>query len=95
MEKDKVKRIARQVDGFLTDNEGELLHNFAKRCTSKGTIVEIGSWKGKSTIWLGNGSKKGNRATVYAIAPHIVYCFDYFYPNTDTFLHSKQLLINC
>ena len=85
MEKDKTKRSASQVDGFLTDNEGELLYNFAKECTEKSAIVEIGSWKGKSTIWLGNGSKKGNRATVYAIDPHVVSHAHKFYGNVRPF----------
>lgn len=34
-------------------------------------IVEIGSWKGKSTIWIANGSKDGRNIKVYAIDPHI------------------------
>jgi predicted O-methyltransferase YrrM len=33
-------------------------------------IVEIGSWKGKSTIWLASGSRRGAGLTVYAIDPH-------------------------
>ena len=85
MEKDKVKRIARQVDGFLTDNEGELLYSFAEKCTSNGAIVEIGSWKGKSTIWLGHGSKNGNGATVYAVDPHVVSQAHRFYGNVRPF----------
>ncbi len=32
--------------------------------------MEIGSWKGKSTIWLAMGSKVGNRVKVYAVDPH-------------------------
>ncbi len=85
MEKDKAKRSASQVDGFLSDKEGELLYNFAKKCTEKSAIVEIGSWKGKSTIWLGNGSKNGNRAKVYAIDPHVVSHAHKFYGNLKPF----------
>ena len=33
-------------------------------------IVEIGSWKGKSTIWLASGSRQGASCRVYAIDPH-------------------------
>jgi predicted O-methyltransferase YrrM len=33
-------------------------------------IVEIGSWKGKSTIWLAHGSRRGAGVMVYAIDPH-------------------------
>jgi predicted O-methyltransferase YrrM len=48
--------------------EGKLLYKLAKQ--SIGNIVEIGSWKGYSTIWLANGSKDGLRNKVYAIDPH-------------------------
>ena len=85
MEKNKIKRSASQVDGFLSDNEGELLYNFAERCSHNAAIVEIGSWKGKSTIWLGHGSKNGNRATVYAIDPHVVSHAHRFYHNVRPF----------
>ena len=33
-------------------------------------IAEIGSWKGKSTIWLAYGSKQGKNVRIYAIDPH-------------------------
>jgi len=32
--------------------------------------VEIGSWQGKSTVYLGNGSKEGGKVKIYAIDPH-------------------------
>lgn len=67
---DDIRRIAKDIDGWLTDAEGELLHKLAKNCKGKGVIVEIGSWKGKSTVYLANGSKAGNNVRVYAIDPH-------------------------
>lgn len=67
---DEIKKLADKVDGWLTDREGGLLYNLAKNCTGGGVIVEIGSWQGKSTIWLGRGSKKGNNVKIYAIDPH-------------------------
>jgi len=65
-----IKKITDNVDGFLHDKEGELLYNLAKECRGRGVIVEIGSWKGKSTIWLGKGSQAGKRLKIYAIDPH-------------------------
>jgi predicted O-methyltransferase YrrM len=62
---DKISRI----DGFLTVNEGKLLYDLAKK-VKNGTIVEIGSWKGRSTSCLALGSKAGFGAKVYAIDPH-------------------------
>lgn len=68
---EKIRKIAGKVDGWLKDQEGELLYTLAGKCTGKGVIVEIGSWKGKSTSWLGAGSKAGNSIMIYAIDPHI------------------------
>src|SRR5215471_7219286 len=62
--------FADTVDGWLSVSEGALLYNLAKGVSSACVIVEIGSWKGKSTIWLGKGSQNGNRAKVYAVDPH-------------------------
>lgn len=53
-----------------SDLERSLLFNLAKRCTGKGVIVEIGSWKGDSTICLAKGSKAGKKVKIYAIDPH-------------------------
>lgn len=64
------RKAASVVDGFLSDEEGELLYTLAKKCTGKGAIVEIGSWKGRSAVFLGKGSKAGNNVTVYAVDPH-------------------------
>jgi len=66
----EIKNIVGKVGGYLTDKEGELLYSLAKNCKGKGVIVEIGSYKGKSTIWLSRGSKAGNKIKVYAIDPH-------------------------
>lgn len=59
------------ISGSLTELEGLFLYRAAKKVESKNAIIEIGSWKGKSTIGLGNGSKDGNKAKIYAIDPHI------------------------
>ncbi len=67
---DEIKKFVNDLDGWLFEKEGELLYHLAKNCTGKGVIVEIGSWKGKSTIWLGKGSKRGNKVPIYAIDPH-------------------------
>lgn len=74
MDIEEIKKITEKVDGWLLDKEGELLYNLAKNCKGKGVIVEIGSWKGKSTIWLGHGSKNGNKVKIYAIDPHTQTC---------------------
>ena len=59
-----------KVEGWLLDQEGALLYDLAKSCEGRGVIVEIGSWKGKSTICLGKGSQAGKGVRIYAIDPH-------------------------
>jgi predicted O-methyltransferase YrrM len=65
-----IRKTVLKVDGYLSDKEGELLYNIAKNCTGRGAIVEVGSWKGKSTIWIASGSKDGKNIRIYAIDPH-------------------------
>jgi MMP 1-O-methyltransferase len=67
---EKLVEITSQVDGWLTDREGELLYNLATRCSGKGVIVEIGSWKGKSAIWLASGSRDSSKVKVHCVDPH-------------------------
>ncbi|MCL0091478.1 class I SAM-dependent methyltransferase, partial [Dehalococcoidales bacterium] len=47
-----------------------LLYKLAKNLPLGQAIVEIGSWKGKSTVWLAKGAAAGQRNKVYSIDPH-------------------------
>jgi hypothetical protein len=58
------------VEGYLTEQEGLLLYELDSDCTAPGVIVEIGSWKGRSTSCLALGSKAGIGKTIYAMDPH-------------------------
>jgi len=58
------------IDGWISENSAHLLYTLAKRCKGRGVIVEIGSWKGKSTVALGFGSKGGKKLKIIAIDPH-------------------------
>lgn len=66
----ETKNFANKIEGWLSEKEGKLLYNLARNCKGNGIIVEIGSWKGKSTIFLGNGSKNGKKINIYAIDSH-------------------------
>ena len=79
----RVKPLIADVPGWLTDEEGEALYDLARACTGKGVIVEIGSWKGKSTICLGLGSRAGASLPIYAIDPHADYRFGDFKTNVE------------
>jgi MMP 1-O-methyltransferase len=67
---EETKLIVSGVDGWLRNDEGVCLYDLARNCKGNGVIVEIGSWKGRSTIWLGRGSFSGTKAKVYAVDPH-------------------------
>lgn len=67
---DKLQQLTDEVEGWLTQPEGRLLYHLARNCRRGHAIVEIGSYQGKSTIWLAHGAKDGNRPKLYVIDPH-------------------------
>jgi len=67
---EKVRQLASEIDGWLTESEGQLLYKLAKNVPRAQSIVEIGSWKGKSTVWLAKGTEASQRNKVYSIDPH-------------------------
>ncbi len=77
----EARRAADTVEGWLTPAEGELLFSLAVECPPAGTIVEIGSWKGKSTTWLGEGAGRTRGIQIFAIDPHEPYLAD---PSADS-----------
>ncbi len=79
----RLRELIADIPGWLTDEEGEALYDLAKRCTGKGVIVEIGSWKGKSTTCLGLGSRAGKNVRIFAVDPHADYRFGEFKENID------------
>ena len=80
---ERVKPLIADVPGWLTDEEGEALYELARGCSGRGVIVEIGSWKGKSTICLGLGSQAGGGVRIYAVDPHADYRFGDFKGNIE------------
>lgn len=54
------------IEGWLTEKEAYGLYNIASKLGKKAVIVEIGSWKGKSTYCIAKGLKNG---MIYAIDP--------------------------
>jgi predicted O-methyltransferase YrrM len=71
------------LPGWLSYEEGETLFRLAQACTGRGVIVEIGSWRGKSTTCLGLGSKAGRGVRVYAIDPWARGSFPDFQRNME------------
>ncbi len=59
------------IEGWLTDREVGFLFRMAHRCPPNAAILEIGSFKGKSTVCLAKGSQAGSQVKVYAVDPHV------------------------
>lgn len=57
------------VKGFLADDEGDALYRYAVETSHLGPCLEVGSYCGKSTIYLGTAAKS-NGGLVYAVDHH-------------------------
>ncbi|MED4298256.1 class I SAM-dependent methyltransferase [Priestia megaterium] len=62
----EIKQLIKPVQGWLRDQGVENLYRYALRAPNS-NIVEIGSWKGRSTACLACAIKDRNEGRVYAI----------------------------
>ena len=58
-----------EVRGFLPDHEGQQLCEWASQAAPVGPLLEIGSYCGRSTIWLGQAAQ-AHDAVVFALDHH-------------------------
>jgi predicted O-methyltransferase YrrM len=77
------------LPGMLTEAEVECLFRLGQFDGSPGVIVEIGSWKGKSTAALARGAAKVHRESVYAIDPHKVLPEEGYFEDTEAEFHDN------
>lgn len=63
-----VMGLVDSVDGWMTPGQASTLFDAARRCPDAGTIVEIGSFRGRSTIVLASAADPS--VAVIAIDPH-------------------------
>jgi predicted O-methyltransferase YrrM len=61
--------LIEKVKGFLDPDEGAALYEIAKEASMLGPCLEIGSYCGKSTVYLGNACKEQN-STLFSIDHH-------------------------
>ena len=54
----RLVRLAEHTIGFMPPNEGEVLYRAARQAGSLGALLEIGSYCGKSAVYLGAGAKE-------------------------------------
>ena len=58
------------VEGWLARSEARLLAELAATIDASHCVVEIGNFRGRSTVALGFGAQRGRGARVYSIDPH-------------------------
>jgi hypothetical protein len=58
-----------RIEGMISVAEAQKLYDVA-RDVAQGVIVEIGSYRGRSTVALALGSAAGHQVPVYAVEPH-------------------------
>jgi MMP 1-O-methyltransferase len=51
--------VARAAKGFMPDDEGVALHDAARAATALGPLLEIGTYCGKSAVFLGAAARAG------------------------------------
>jgi hypothetical protein len=61
--------LIRNVKGFLDEDEGRCLYKFAQKAAAIGPCLEIGSYCGKSTLYLGAACRE-NRSVLFSIDHH-------------------------
>jgi predicted O-methyltransferase YrrM len=60
--------VARQAPGFMPDDEGLALHAAGLEAGAAGPLLEIGSWCGKSAVYLGDAAEQ---------AGTVLFCVDH------------------
>ena len=59
----------KKVKGFLDPSEGKALYTHSKTATEAGPALEIGSYCGKSAVYIGSAAKK-NEEKLYSVDHH-------------------------
>jgi MMP 1-O-methyltransferase len=66
---ERLLRVARAAKGFMPDDEGRALHDAALRAPAGLPLMEIGSYCGKSSVYLGAAAQTSRRP-LYTIDHH-------------------------
>jgi MMP 1-O-methyltransferase len=67
---EQLDSLLSDVEGWLAPREAWELHAAVARHPNPPTVVEVGSWKGRSTIALAAGVRQRGGGRVYAVDPH-------------------------
>ena len=55
--------------GFMDPEEGKYLYQLAKEASTRGPCLEIGSYCGKSTLYIGQACKQNNAVLFFHRPP--------------------------
>jgi len=64
---DQLTLSLQSVPGMISPEAGLMLFTLAATQQLVGDIIEIGSWQGRSTIFLASGARAGRNGKVYAV----------------------------
>ena len=65
---DEVERVVADVEGWMTSGQARRLWDCARSVPAGGTVVEIGSFRGRSMVVLASAAAPG--VELVAIDPH-------------------------
>ena len=65
----RLKIEPNSIKGFIEEEEGEALYKYALEYSKKGNCLEIGSYCGKSALYIGSAVKQ-NSSLLYSIDHH-------------------------
>jgi len=63
----EIQKIVEPIQGWVSDQDGMVLYELARFHAPVSTVVELGSWKGRSTTWLGHAIKDRGEGKVFAV----------------------------
>ena len=62
--------LARAARGFMPDHEGLALHRLARERLPHGPVLEVGTYCGKSAVYLGAAARDLGGGTVFTVDHH-------------------------
>lgn len=65
--------VVEGVEGWLAREEAALLLDLAAAVPAREAVVELGNYRGRSTVALALGSRAGAGAQIYSVDPHVEF----------------------
>jgi MMP 1-O-methyltransferase len=62
-----IRSVVASIQGWVTDDSGALLYFIVRDMAPVPNVVELGAWKGRSTVWLASGVRDRGEGRVYVV----------------------------